>query len=608
MSDFNIFSYVCDDKFENVVNEMSKRRWHQVGTDEEIPPTCKLLWRNLANINFKSAIGRCVNHFRGSQHMSNKAFLTYHLRVMGQNLLLPPTWSASFEDLPALVLLLINGELVALLDIALEQGIWVDEKNSLFEFSDVLAAIEMDKELTSTSAFKSASTLMKLCDQMAQSSSGGCGWIPCPSKNTGDMLGHLQNLNLCPEWSEWLQNTEALGYLNDPCMHGVENLWILKPVGSSCGEAIRVVRGIRQLLMITREYQYKCIVQKYIERPLLLRGGRKFDIRQWILVSNLNPLTIHGFSECYVRLSAVPLSLDDTLLDSSLVHLCNHAVQKNIALEAEMRSGGDNSSQYESSNDNEIFMCHTMMSQSEFARSLNKRFGNESSCNSGNSTGDVFHTIIKPQIRQITIDTIMSCRDRLSRVGQGFEWLGLDLMVVDNTRDGQGEKHGQGLKVRLIEVNVSPDVSLSTSVTSRLVPVATSTLLDIVLPKNVRDATMDTGAKTEEAEMATELHEDTLKWEMWHCEEYVTDTYLKNQGKKKEKMIAFGSGYGPRKKHVLERVEMVLGMTVGVNEDTGEYEEKKKVDEVSDRVLDQTEIALSTTVVEAEENDSDEEL
>jgi hypothetical protein len=52
---------------------------------------------------------------------------------------------------------------------------------------------------------------------------------------------------------------------------------------------------------------------------------------------------------------------------------------------------------------------------------------------------------------------------------KSFEWLGLDLMVDDE------------LRVWLLELNVSPDVSHSTAVTACMAPAATKGILDCEL-------------------------------------------------------------------------------------------------------------------------------
>ena len=50
------------------------------------------------------------------------------------------------------------------------------------------------------------------------------------------------------------------------------------------------------------------IVQKYIGRPLILKCGRKFDIRQWVLVKSFMPLEAYTFQYCYCRFSSEPYS------------------------------------------------------------------------------------------------------------------------------------------------------------------------------------------------------------------------------------------------------------------------------------------------------------
>ncbi len=84
-------------------------------------------------------------------------------------------------------------------------------------------------------------------------------------------------------------------------------MWILKPTGVSRGSGITITNDLTKIIQL----RYGKIVQKYIENPLLLECGRKFDLRQWVLVTSFEPLNVYVFDRCYVRFSSQKYSKDN---------------------------------------------------------------------------------------------------------------------------------------------------------------------------------------------------------------------------------------------------------------------------------------------------------
>jgi tubulin monoglycylase TTLL3/8 len=68
-------------------------------------------------------------------------------------------------------------------------------------------------------------------------------------------------------------------------------------------------------------------VQKYIETSMLTKC-RKFDIRQWVLVTDWNPLTVWLYAEPYVRFAGVDFTFDN--IGNRYAHLSNNSVIKHL--------------------------------------------------------------------------------------------------------------------------------------------------------------------------------------------------------------------------------------------------------------------------------------
>jgi len=82
----------------------------------------------------------------------------------------------------------------------------------------------------------------------------------------------------------------------------------MKPENENRGRGIELATNLQEILIHLHKKANgdTCVVQKYIERPLLYHG-RKFDIRVLALIDDEKNLWL--YKPCYLRTSSDPYSL-----------------------------------------------------------------------------------------------------------------------------------------------------------------------------------------------------------------------------------------------------------------------------------------------------------
>ena len=129
----------------------------------------------------------------------------------------------------------------------------------------------------------------------------------------------------CKPEDRELQSFRAAAAECSACGDG--QMWIVKPGSKNRGFGIEVMPTARAVEAHLKKAKPggTWVVQKYLERPLLL-GGRKFDVRQYVLVTS--DLKVFMYKDSYVRTSS---SLyDATNLADRSIHLTNDYVQKHL--------------------------------------------------------------------------------------------------------------------------------------------------------------------------------------------------------------------------------------------------------------------------------------
>lgn len=204
---------------------------------------------------------------------------------------------------------------------------------------------------------------------------------------------------------------------------GHKNIWMVKPTSSGQGEGIIATNDIKKMLRYIGQDNRDYIVQKYIERPMLIYGV-KFDIRQYFVIT-MDETNFYAWSHplCTIKLASEPFTLDK-LTES--VHITNTSVQKKYANMASNR-----------------LPDHHMYSLDDLNQYF-KRLGHE------NLYSEKIYPCMKYTLKQIC----EVCSEDVEWKTGRFELFGCDWMITED------------FDVQLLEINRNPSLEHYTNIST----------------------------------------------------------------------------------------------------------------------------------------------
>ncbi|XP_058120336.1 tubulin glycylase 3A [Anopheles ziemanni] len=233
------------------------------------------------------------------------------------------------------------------------------------------------------------------------------------------------------------------GYWPQYALDGYLNIWIVKPGNKCRGRGIHLMNNIKQIIAMVNPpivSKTRYVIQKYIERPLIIHNT-KFDIRQWFMITSVQPLNIWFYKESYLRFSSQQYNLMNY---HESVHLTNHAIQKKY----------HNAVRDERLPHENMWDCHTFQA---YLRQIDKY--------------EMWSERIYPGMQKAIIGSLLACQDNMDRRPNTFELYGADFMITEDFYPW------------LIEINSSPDLAPSTSVTARLCPQCVEDTIRVVIDR-----------------------------------------------------------------------------------------------------------------------------
>ncbi|CAJ1009856.1 putative Tubulin-tyrosine ligase family [Leishmania naiffi] len=235
-------------------------------------------------------------------------------------------------------------------------------------------------------------------------------------------------------WATWLPESYAIGgdqlkrvderraLLEALTVEGDgDAVWIVKPSSGAKGQRIVLLRASAvpewlEQLPISGRTMY--VVQRYVDRPLLLSHGRKFDIRVWALL--MSPYSIYAYTQASCRTASVPYDLAD--ITNIHAHLTNHCLQE----------GAEHFGDYEEGN--EMWLPQLQA----YFTSVGK-------------PPDLLETRVLPAVKDLLVRTLLAVMPAIAvpaaEAYKCFQLFGYDVILTEEA------------EVKLLEINGSPGVA-----------------------------------------------------------------------------------------------------------------------------------------------------
>lgn len=227
--------------------------------------------------------------------------------------------------------------------------------------------------------------------------------------------------------------------------------WIMKPTGKAQGRGIFLINKLSQVrkwstqrpVGSTAPVKEAYVISRYIDNPLLI-GGKKFDLRLYVLTTAFRPLRCYLYQEGFARFCNVKYSGDLDELDNPFIHLTNVAIQKTSEDYNAMHGGKW------SVKNLRLFIEGTR--------------------------GHAAAQTLFDQINAIIIHSLKSIQNVVINDRHCFECYGYDI-IIDDT-----------LKPWLVEVNSSPSMSSTTDDDRDMKSQLVRDILDILYPTSEHNA------------------------------------------------------------------------------------------------------------------------